>query len=256
MYVVCGSCRKRFSLDEATLPDKPVLLKCPSCGTQIKVAKALAEHKPKEPDKSRQPPKNDLAENIDENGIQLPAHGSPQWLRLKQEITAEVLKNLGVKVHSEANGENGQDEYGAGRALVCDDEGFFQDTISEAIGKLGYKVDVAPDMAKALAALRKNRYELVTVDHAFPENPEGGYEILQEISALPPEIRRRMFVAYVSADLSTMDTNSAFILGANLTVSKKDVKTLDKILEQGIKNHTKLYSVFSRVVDELQNEGI
>ena len=41
-----------------------------------------------------------------------------------------------------------------------------------------------------------------------------------------------------------MDTQSAFVLGANLTVGKKDIRRLDKILQQAIKEHDKIYNIF------------
>ena len=125
------------------------------------------------------------------------------------------------------------------KALVCEDEAMFQQVISEALTNLGYKVEIKADTAKAVKAIQKNRYSLVTVDHRFPDDEEGGFKILQEINGLPPEIRRKMFVAYISADLATMDTNSAFILGANLTVSKNDIKSIEKIITQGMREHEK-----------------
>ena len=137
-------------------------------------------------------------------------------------------------------------------ALVCEDEALFQEVMKEALGKLGYRVDVAGTVGAAVEFVRKQTYEIITVDNRFPDEPEGGFRILQEINALPPEKRRKIFVAFVSADLATMDTNSAFILGANLTVSKKDVRRLDRILAQGRIDQERLYRVFFQVKDELE----
>lgn len=94
----------------------------------------------------------------------------------------------------------------------------------------------------------------MTVDNRFPDDPDGGYKILQAINALPPDRRRKLFVAFISADLATMDLNSAFILGANLTVGKKDVRRLDKILSEGIREHDRRYRVFFQVEQEVMSE--
>ncbi len=90
------------------------------------------------------------------------------------------------------------------------------------------------------------------MDNRLPDDPEGGTQILQAINAMPPDQRRRMFVAFISADLGTMDTQSAFVLGANLTVGKKDLRKLDKILHQAIREHDRIYNIFRSVHDELQ----
>jgi len=168
-------------------------------------------------------------------------------------VAADVLRHLGVAAGSlgpddEADlGDDGQKT-----ALVCEDEALFQVAISEILERQGYAVDLAVSKAAALEALGRKQFGLVTVDNCYGDDPEGGFAILQSINALPPETRRSMYVAFVSVDLSTMDTRSAFILGANLTVSKKDVKKLDRILSQGMREHANLYRVFRKVEEELQ----
>jgi CheY-like chemotaxis protein len=141
-------------------------------------------------------------------------------------------------------------------ALVVDDESIFQLAISEALQSLRYRVETAPDKKTALDMLSRKAYDLVTVDNRLPDDPEGGTQILQSINAMPPDQRRRMFVAFISADLSTMDTQSAFVLGANVTVGKKDIRRLDKILQQAIKEHDKIYNIFRAVHEELQRQEV
>lgn len=233
MVVTCPSCRKKFNLDESKIPAGKVTMKCPSCSSKITI-------------QGRDGGGNAPASS-------LPVVNSKEWLKLKRQVTREILLQLGLDVPAEMKGSDGEDD-GGSRALVCEDEKLFQETISKTLDKLGYKVEIAADKAASLKALGSKNYDIVTVDHCFPDDKEGGFEILKAINGLPPETRRRMFVAYISSDLATMDTNSAFILGANLTVSKKDIKALDKILEKGMREHEKLYSVFTRVEEELQRQ--
>lgn len=173
---------------------------------------------------------------------------------MKHEVTRDVLKHLGVEVSE--TGEGLEDEEGEGRrrALVCEDEELFQGAVGSALAKLGYRVEVAPSAAAALELVRKHGYDIVTVDNRFPDDEEGGYQILQALNGLPPDARRKMFVAFISADLATLDLNSAFALGANLTVAKKDVRRLDRILGEGMKEHERFYRVFYKVQEELQKE--
>lgn len=257
MQIACPSCRKAFVIDDARLPRQAVTMKCPSCGGAISVvppssppappalAPAPAAPAVRRPGEEATPP------------APLPLPDSQAWERLRREVAAEVLHQLGVKGSVQGDEEDeGLGEEGRKVALICEDEALFQVTITETLEKIGYRVDVAPSRDAAVDLLGRNSYALVTVDNRLPDDPEGGYKILQAINGLPPEQRRKMFVAFISADLSTMDTNSAFILGANLTVGKKDVRRLDKILTEGLKDHRRIYHTFFQVADELQQQDL
>jgi predicted Zn finger-like uncharacterized protein len=241
MQINCPNCQKSLLLDDAKLPAQAVRLKCPACGGAVPFV----------------PPAPPAAAGAANGGSLAPAPlepGSPRWERLKREVTAEVLRHLGVAPSGPAPGEEDEEGEGRRKALVCEDEALFQVTIKEALEKLGYSVVLAGAREEALAHLEKTPFDLVTVDNRLPDDPEGGYKILQAINALLPEQRRKMFVAFISADLSTMDTNSAFVLGANLTVAKKDVKRLDRVLAEGLREHRKSYATFFQVADELQQQ--
>jgi predicted Zn finger-like uncharacterized protein len=243
MTITCPGCGKSFQVDEAKLPPRPVALKCPACGGRISVApEALPPASARE---APVPPESPEGSSLQP--------GSPAWERLRREVAADVLRHLGVSVDpTGAGGEDGLGDEEQKSALVCEDEALFQVAISEILERQGYSVDLAATKAAALEALGRKHFGLVTVDNCYGDDPEGGFAILQSINALPPEVRRSMYVAFISVDLSTMDTRSAFILGANLTVSKKDVKKLDRILLQGHREHANLYRVFRKVEEELQ----
>ncbi len=251
MKVACPGCSRAFTVDEAKLPRGPVVLKCPACGGRIPLPPPPAAAVPEPPEPAAPAPSPPPAAETPPPPA-LPEAGGPAWERLRREVTREVLRSLGLHAAAEEGEEGGLGTEGEKEALVCEDEALFQVAISEILERMGYKVELASTREAALTALRTSRYDLVTVDNCFPDDPEGGYAILQAINGLPPEVRRRMFVAFVSVDLSTMDTRSAFILGANLTVSKKDVKRLDRILAEGMRAHEKLYRVFRQVEEELQ----
>jgi predicted Zn finger-like uncharacterized protein len=249
VQISCPSCRKAFSLDDSKVPAKPVTMKCPACGGGIPVGPQVQAEEEAWPPAAQPPPPPPEPQV---NG-QAPRSLAPaEWDRLKQEVTVEVLKHLGVKVAD--SGQDEEENGGEQRALVCDDEELFQAAIRSVLDRRGYKVEAAPDTAVALDKVMRGSYDIVTVDNRFPDNPEGGLQILQAINALPPDTRRKMYVAFISADLGTMDTNSAFILGANITVSKKDIRRLDKVLADGIREHEKVYRVFHQVLEEIHRQ--
>jgi predicted Zn finger-like uncharacterized protein len=256
MQIACPACKKVLSVDEAKLPAKPVLVKCPACGSGISVGPPPpGAQSSAPPPVSPEPPAGGSVEGQAQPNHPDTIPGSPQWERLKREVAGEVLRQLGLAPSKASlNGEGWGEEERERAALICEDEALFQVAISESLQQLGLRVELATSKAAALSALARQHYDVVTVDNRFPDDNEGGYQILQAINALAPDVRRKMFVAFVSADLSTMDTSSAFILGANLTVSKKDVRRLDKILAQGIRDHERAYRVFYQVEEEIQKQ--
>jgi CheY-like chemotaxis protein len=256
VQVSCPSCKKMFGLDDSKAPKKPVTMKCPSCGGAIPVMPpaSAAQSAPQEAAAQATVPPAPAVPGAEVPEPARPwSHGGPEWERMKQEVTREVLRNLGVQVSESEGGEEGEED-GRLRALVCDDEEMFRTAICAALTQFGYKVETAPSVAAALEQIQKGTYDVVTVDNRFPDDPEGGYQILQAINALPSDVRRKMFVAFISADLATLDLQSAFALGANLTIAKRDVRRLEKIMNDGIKEHDKLYRVFYKVQEEIQKE--
>jgi predicted Zn finger-like uncharacterized protein len=254
MQIACPSCKKTILLEDSKVPAGPFKLKCPGCATSIPVTPAgAAAPPPAAPPPPRsavdEAPEESVEEALAASGLE---PGSPLWERLKHEVAHQVLWHLGVVKYKEDDEE--EEEENKRQALVVEDEAIFQQAIAEALRSLRYRVEVVGDKQKALDVLSRKTFDLVTVDNRLPDDPEGGYQVLQAINALPPDQRRRMFVAFISADLATMDTQSAFVLGANLTVGKKDLRRLDKILQQAIREHDKIYHIFRSVHEELQSQ--
>lgn len=269
MQIACPSCQKSVILEDARVPAGPFKLKCPGCGTPMTVTPGASEvARPADPAYGAVPATGLLTDGAPTavlDGAQVSrgrtfpepfglVPGSPEWERLKHEVAHQVLWHMGMVTTREEDEEG--DEESRKWALVVDDESIFQLAISEALQSLRYRVETAPDKKTALDMLSRKAYDLVTVDNRLPDDPEGGTQILQSINAMPPDQRRRMFVAFISADLSTMDTQSAFVLGANVTVGKKDIRRLDKILQQAIKEHDKIYNIFRAVHEELQRQEV
>ncbi len=264
MQIGCPSCKKSILLDDGKAPAGPFKIKCPGCGYLIAVSAPGGNAAPPAPaafPASTPPPvpqRTDGPSSGSDRAAVVPGAGlvpgSPEWEQLKREVAHQVLWHLGIVKTRNGEDEEDEDEEGRKLALVCEDEPIFQLAISEALAGLRYRVDKAADKMAALDMLSKKAYDLVTVDNRLPDDPEGGTHILQAINGMPPDQRRKMFVAFITADLSTMDTQSAFVLGANLTVGKKDIRRLDKILHQAIKEHDKIYNIFRAVHEELQGQ--
>lgn len=226
MKIQCDSCKKMFLIDETKFNNLPESIKCPNCQNKISLTS-----------------KNEFRKNceIDEESIK----------KIKEKILKEILSLLPLNFPKKNENRDVVDD-DKPKALACEDEQLFQQVLKDSIERLGCEVEIAPSSKMACELLKKNEYEIITVDNRFPDDPEGGFKILSTINSLPPEKRRKMFVAFISADLATMDTNSAFVYGANLTVAKKDIKKIEAILSQGIEENKKRYRTFFEVLEEVK----
>ncbi len=230
MKIKCESCQKSFVIDEAKYPKIPEKIQCPNCKNPIIVSLA-----------GKQVP--DLKKNSDLEEVAIQ--------KIKEDLLKEIFALLPLNLPKKGDRKKSSLEEKP-KALICEDEKIFQDFLKESIEKMGYVVEIAPSSKMACEILKKNDYELVTVDNRFPDDPEGGFKILAAINSLPPDKRRKMLVAFISADLATMDTNSAFVYGANLTVAKKDIKKIESIISKGMEENEKRYRTFFEVLEEVK----
>lgn len=285
MPVTCGACSARFQIDENKLPAGKVRIKCPKCAKPVEVEKPVAAAPPPGPTPApaaiAQPEDDPLGGAFDAPepapatapapvtpSAQAPAAAAapvstaqvapataigasamdPDARRLLLTLN-EILKR-GIRPDALGLG-GGLDDGDEDRALVCEDEEMFSTILRDQLVALGYRVDVAPTVADALRLIKDKRYEVVTVDNRFPDNNEGGYEILRALSFGGTALRRKIYAVFISADLKTMDAGSAFFHGANLSINKKDVKRAGGFIRDGIEEYRRFYRVFDRVQAEL-----
>jgi predicted Zn finger-like uncharacterized protein len=228
MNVNCPNCQAVARVDEAHLPPGgSARLTCPSCNQAFQVDA---------------PAKDAVGQGP---GPELEA-----WLRRELDaFRSEMWQSLGA---GRAPSSGTTEASGRGRclkALICEDDATFAAQLSNVLAGLGYESENVPDVASALSLLAKKEYGLVTVDQALVGDNQGGLKILEWLNRQPGPKRRQMFVAYISSDLRTMDTGSAFIAGANLTVNKADAARLPDILSKGLEERDELYRVFDEVMD-------
>lgn len=68
---------------------------------------------------------------------------------------------------------------GGAHVLVVDDDGYFRNSVADALGGLGYRVSRVEDVPTALAVLRAQPVDVVVADHVMPGL--SGLALLTEI---------------------------------------------------------------------------
>ncbi len=231
MNVSCPHCQAAVRIDSAHLPSGgQARVGCPHCKKPFEVGGS----------EGPAPPAGADAE---------------AWLRgelekVKQEIKQELLMELlGGSQHAVAPSSGGSRSRRNKQALVCEDDQAFAAQLAATLKGLGYETEVVPDVDGAIKLLERHEYAVVAIEQTLAGDTQGGLKVIEWINRRPGPERRSMFVAYVTAETQSMDTGSAFIAGANLTVNKADVSRLPTILQKGLEERDELYRVFDEVSD-------
>lgn len=241
MYTMKVNCQNEkcgyvINIPDSKMPNRPVKLACPKC----KSANLI-----KPPAVSGMP----AAGSATDTGLEAKIMGA-----LEQRLAAfrrEVVAGTGLGGFVQgATPESGAilTDKGVKKALICDDDAMVRQVVKDSVAKLGYQSDEAPTIEKSLEVLSHVEidYSLILIDKVFPDDAEGGYKILSKVATLPLDVRRKIFVVFISGDMKSGDANGAFLMGANTVVNKKDLNRLSAILKEEMAEYERLYRVFNK----------
>ena len=79
-------------------------------------------------------------------------------------------------------------------ALVIDDERDIRELLVLTLGRMGLRVDTAPDVTSGKAQLAANKYDLCLTDMRLPDG--SGLDLIAHISQRYPEVPVAMITAY------------------------------------------------------------
>ena len=243
----CPKCRTEVRVDLSRVPAGRVArVACPTCSTAFTIGGAAATDAGAAPAAVPQAPGPSPA-------LAAAVGRDEAWLRremeaLRAEIEKDVIENVLGRVLSavgrpisNVNGEADDDD---GRpALVCEADPAAATHMVSVLRELGFAAQPCPDLTAAWRALDLDQ-RFVVVSDTVAGDPEAASKILERLSRLPGAKRRRLFVAYVSADVKTADGGLAFVLGANMTICRADLAKFKDLLRRGMTERDKLYKPF------------
>ncbi|MDT5263040.1 MAG: hypothetical protein QOC61_2044 [Acidobacteriota bacterium] len=247
MIVTCHNCTTQLQFDSAKVPARPFTVRCPKCQQII----------------NAQPPAQPAQRDA------IGAMGDlPASTRSQQEMSAktaapllrdepapvnsdgEVLRMLASLLQREAAGASVVGERRAWerrRALVCVGSAYGGD-VERALGRAGYGVFVATNTAQAVERMREEQLDVVVLDPEFDIRAQGTAQVSRELIALRTAERRRIIFVLISNTARTGDAHAAFLAGANLVVSMKEVEELPRALEKNIRDLNELYRDFNKAL--------
>jgi CheY-like chemotaxis protein len=117
-----------------------------------------------------------------------------------------------------------------------------------ALRRAGYDVSVAAEAAEAVERMREDHFDVLVLDPEFDVRTQGALRMAREMTAMRTAERRRLVFVMLSNTARTGDAHAAFLAGANLIVSMKEVAELPRVLEKNIRDLNELYRDFNKAL--------
>ena len=129
-------------------------------------------------------------------------------------------------------------------AMVCHQDGFIRETISNALKELDYDLVEPVTFKEALRYMRFHIFDVIVLDENFDTDTWETNYVLNYIQELIMPIRRQTFVALISETYPTMDNMRAYNKSVNLIINKKEITETGLILRKEIAENNDFYFLF------------
>lgn len=249
MIIVCQKCDSRLQVDEAKVPARPFVVRCPKCNSSIdsglpntgeQSSSILVEAPAAENASFEQPnpaPLFQVDQKADVIGPVSPIEKLTELLSGLVSQPAAAVRNLPY----------GRPAWDPRKALICVPEDHRED-IARSLSESGYKVFVATDTRQAVDRMRENLLDLVLLDPRFDPVEQGPVFVTREVNILRPTQRRRLFFVLLSPSLRTMDNHTAFLNNVNAIINVNEIADLPKVIEHRLHAYNELYKEFNQVL--------
>jgi predicted Zn finger-like uncharacterized protein len=248
MIIVCQKCDSRLQVDEAKIPARPFVVRCPKCNSSIEAglpsvagesSVAGAGEITSSDDARFEEPNPAPLFQVDEK-VEVAAQNPIEKLN-------ELLSGLVTQPASRTNSSYGRPAWDPRKALICVTEEH-RENIARNLSEAGYQVFVAMDTRQAVDRMRENLLDLVLLDPRFDPVEQGPVFVTREVSVLRPSQRRRLFFVMLSPSLRTMDNHTAFLNNVNAIININELAELPKIIEQRLRAYNELYKEFNQAL--------
>ncbi len=251
MIIVCQNCSARLQVDEAKIPARPFIIRCPKCNSSVDSglpnpalaanATTLGSSPSTEDPRFEQPTPAPLFELEHERAATKPSVSGAEQL-------AELLAGLLKQPAPTARGQqSSRPLWDPRKVLVCVPEEN-RESIARSLAENGYQVFVAQDTRQAVDRMRENQLDVVLLDPRFDPVEQGSVFVAREVNILRPAQRRRLFFVLLSPSLRTMDGHTAFLNNVNAIINVNEVDELPALIDHRLREYNELYKEFNSVL--------
>jgi len=221
----CPQCSGRFQLPDDKVPDKPFKVRCPKCQSVVPL-----------PGRGAAPAA--AAPNGAAGDAPTPPPPAPPPTPPKPAVPPR-------------REYTGTDE--AEHALVALPDATLAETVTAALGRLDFSVDVVEDVEEGVRLLEQGAYALAVT--AKSAGGAGAPETLaQRILRLTPDPRRRVFVVLMDDAFATGDGTQAWAVQADLVVNTREAESCDHVIRATIQERKRIYQPYLDAVRRIETE--
>jgi len=214
MQLECSSCNKEINIPDNKIPQGQAFnLTCPSCKTKMRV------------DQHLKPPASDPAESVDAISMVV-----------DEEFEDDEEE---IEIYDE------HDKI----ALILDRQN--DDLWTTALTELEYKLQRAKSPEHAVHKLKFNQYHVVAFHEKFGGSTLETSPLYEFIRDMPMDTRRKIFVALVGENFTTLDNMEALAYSVNLVINQKELDQLEAILKKSIGDNDNFYKVYRETMTAL-----
>lgn len=235
MQIVCSHCNKRFQLPREKVPARRFSFSCPKCGETIKVDPAGTEQlKISE----LRPPAPSGPVEITLDSTQ-PADGSAPSEQPTSALAAPATSPIASSLHLPAADRALLATYST-TALVVDLDSAPDPEVARGLQQIGMQeIHEMNDLEAALESLQTHEAGILLV--RMTKAPPPPCEPLAALHRLPPDLRRRIFVALLADNVSSLNGQVAFLLQVNCLIASQDLPRLSQLLLRALLHQLRLY---------------
>jgi CheY-like chemotaxis protein len=246
MIIVCQKCDSRLQLDEAKVPSRPFVLRCPKCHSSVDSSVTSATLEPTAANEGPSPGEPRFEQPNPAPLFELQGQPPEPPPEVSAERLAELLSGLiSQPIVKSRNLSYARPSWDPRKALVCLPEEN-RETVARSLAANGYQVFVAEDARQAVDRMRENLLDLVLLDPRFDPAEQGPVFVTREINILRPAQRRRLFFVLLSPSLRTMDAHTAFLNNVNAIINVSEIDELASLIERRVREFNELYKDFNK----------
>lgn len=234
MIIRCDNCSVSLQLDETKIPTGNFTVRCPRCQNMLRANKDLNGS-------------GSMAKQLEESKPAEAAAGAKGFAERQSEFEINnALKSLLNALKSGNEKIETSDELSSKprRVLLC--LGEKRDEVAEKLSGAGYKVYIAQTPAQANERLREGKTEIVIFSPDFAAEFGGAAVLQQKANAMYSAERRRLFLASLEDEGTTMNAHEAFLRNLNLVINTADIPQLPLILNRAVADFNDLYFYLNR----------
>jgi predicted Zn finger-like uncharacterized protein len=246
MIIVCQQCDSRLQVDEAKVPSRPFVIRCPKCQSSVEsgLSTATLEQTAITTAPSTEDPRFEQPNPAPLFELQGQAQEAPPP-GVSSDKLAELLSGLIAQPSApNRNVPYARPSWDPRKALVCVPEEH-RESVARSLAENGYQVFVAEDARQAVDRMRENPLDVVLLDPRFDPVEQGPVFVTREVNILRPAQRRRLFFVLLSPSLRTMDAHTAFLNNVNAIINVGEIDELPSLIERRVREFNELYKDFN-----------